>query len=68
MTVFMRSQTWISGAFGDAAMLALGLDPKEINCELTKPDYIVCDEADEPAKSHLNSEKLLHAIPKGTLG
>lgn len=33
MTVFMRSQTWISGAFGDAAMLALGLDPKEVNCE-----------------------------------
>ncbi|KAI3398294.1 hypothetical protein diail_9517 [Diaporthe ilicicola] len=27
MTVFMRSPTWISGAFGDAAMVALGLDP-----------------------------------------
>lgn len=27
MTVFMRSPTWISGAFGDAAMIALGLDP-----------------------------------------
>lgn len=33
MTVFMRSQTWISGAFGDAAMLALGLDPNDIECE-----------------------------------
>ena len=28
MTVFMRSPTWISSnAFGDAAMVALGLDP-----------------------------------------
>ncbi|ROV88392.1 hypothetical protein VMCG_10527 [Cytospora schulzeri] len=27
MTVFMRSPTWISGSFGDAAMSALGLDP-----------------------------------------
>lgn len=33
MTVFMRSRTWISGAFGDAAMLALGLDPNDINCK-----------------------------------
>ena len=33
MTVFMRSPTWISGAFGDAAMIALGLDPTDSTCE-----------------------------------
>lgn len=33
MTVFMRSPTWISGAFGDAAMIALGLDPNDIQCK-----------------------------------
>lgn len=33
MTVFMRSPTWISGAFGDAAMVALGLDPNDIQCK-----------------------------------
>lgn len=33
MTVFMRSPTWISGAFGDAAMVALGLDPSDIQCK-----------------------------------
>lgn len=27
LSVFMRSPTWISGAFGDAAMISLGLDP-----------------------------------------
>lgn len=33
MTVFMRSPTWVSGAFGDAAMMALGLDPTDSSCE-----------------------------------
>lgn len=33
MRVFMRSPTWISGAFGDAVMTALGLDPATIECE-----------------------------------
>lgn len=33
MTVFMRSPTWISGQFGDAAMVTLGLDPADVNCK-----------------------------------
>lgn len=36
MTVFMRSPTWISGAFGDAAMVALGLDPTDVKCKQRK--------------------------------
>lgn len=36
MTVFMRSSTWISGQFGDAAMVALGLDPTDVECKSTK--------------------------------
>jgi cation diffusion facilitator CzcD-associated flavoprotein CzcO len=33
MKVFMRSRTWISGSFGDAAMVQLGLDPKNVDCK-----------------------------------
>lgn len=33
LTVFMRSPTWISGAFGDAAMIALGLDTGDVRCK-----------------------------------
>lgn len=52
MTVFMRSQTWISGAFGDAAMLALGLDPKEVNCEFMVKMCPIGPKIDKVSKSH----------------
>jgi cation diffusion facilitator CzcD-associated flavoprotein CzcO len=34
LTCFMRSSTWISGAFGDQAMEQLGLDPKNTACRI----------------------------------
>jgi hypothetical protein len=34
LTCFMRSPTWISGSFGDTAMLQLGLDPSQTECKL----------------------------------
>lgn len=52
MTVFMRSQTWISGAFGDAAMLALGLDPKEVNCEHYTDSSTILVDTNETANSY----------------
>jgi cation diffusion facilitator CzcD-associated flavoprotein CzcO len=33
LTCFMRSPTWISGAFGDQGMVQLGLDPKNTACK-----------------------------------
>lgn len=33
LTCFMRSPTWISGAFGDNAMKQLGLDPSQTECK-----------------------------------
>lgn len=33
LTVFMRSPTWISGAFGDNAMMALGLETGDVRCK-----------------------------------
>ena len=33
LTCFMRSPTWISGAFGDNAMKQLGLDPNQTECK-----------------------------------
>lgn len=38
---FMRSPTWISSTFGDAAMIQLGMDPKKIECRLFSPIPIV---------------------------
>lgn len=35
MKVFMRSRTWISGSFGDPAMVELGLDPSVPECALS---------------------------------
>lgn len=33
LTCFMRSPTWIAGAFGDNAMKQLGLDPSQTECK-----------------------------------
>jgi cation diffusion facilitator CzcD-associated flavoprotein CzcO len=35
LTCFMRSPTWIAGAFGDNAMRQLGLDPSVTECALS---------------------------------
>lgn len=40
MKTFMRSPTWISAAFGDAAMVALGLDPDDIICLCSVQSFI----------------------------
>ena len=42
MTCFMRSPTWISAAFGDAAMVALGLDPNDIVCKYIERRAVHC--------------------------
>lgn len=43
MTVFMRSPTWISGSFGDAAMLALGMDPTDVTFTKEKQEFFAND-------------------------
>ncbi|EON97799.1 putative wd domain-containing protein [Phaeoacremonium minimum UCRPA7] len=43
MTTFMRSPTWISAAFGDAAMVALGLDPNDIIFTKEKQEALARD-------------------------
>ena len=37
LSCFMRSPTWISGEFGDQAMIQLGLDPKKTTCKSISP-------------------------------
>lgn len=33
LSCFVRSRTWISNPFGEMAMIRLGLDPKDFQCE-----------------------------------
>jgi cation diffusion facilitator CzcD-associated flavoprotein CzcO len=39
LTCFMRSPTWIAGAFGDNAMKQLGLDPSQTECKSLLQQY-----------------------------
>lgn len=68
MTVFMRSPTWISGAFGDAAMIALGLDPNDIQCKssYTGTRHVGRRLTDISEQSALKSERRWLAIPMRT--